>query len=177
MYRAKLVAALTAAALLAACEARIGKEDGEAAKNPETAAAGASAEGKAEMGQFSIDAPGFDLKFDIPEGMSERADIDSDSDVLYPGARLTGMHIQAEEGTGRDSVELRFASGDTPQAIADWYRDPARADTLKVATVRQEGGSLIVEGTEIDDGDPFTVRLDAGGESGTDGRLILSDRD
>ncbi|PWG02951.1 hypothetical protein [Sphingosinicella humi] len=177
MNRAKLVAALSAAVLLIACEARIGKDDGETAKSGEGNASVASAEGKSETGQFSIDAPGFDLKFRIPEGMTDRAKIDSDSDVLYPGARLTGMHIQAEEGSGRDSVELRFASSDAPQTVAAWYQDPGRADKLKVAAVRQEGGSLIVEGSETDDGDPFTVHLSAGTGGGTDGRLVLSDRD
>ena len=169
-------AALCVAALLTACEARIGKED-EPASDTNGAAMAVSAEGKAAEGQFSIDAPGFDLKFDIPEGMTENADIDSDSDVLYPGARLTGMHIQAEEGTGRDSVELRFASSAAPQAIAAWYRDPARAETLAVTSVRQDGSGLVVEGTETDDGDPFTLRLNAGEAGGTDGRLILSDTD
>ena len=175
MYRAKHVAALSAAILLVACEARIGREDEQAANGSEAANATASAAGQAESGQFSIDAPGFDLSFDIPEGMTGRADIDSDSDVLYPGARLTGLHIQAEEGSGRDSVELRFASSDPPRVIADWYRDPARAETLTVASVTPEGEGLVVQGSETGGGDPFTVRLQAA-NGGTDGRLVLSDR-
>ena len=176
MSRAKFVAALSAAALLAACEARIGRDD-EAPAEGNAAAAAESAAGQAEKGQFSIDAPGFDLKFDIPEGMTDHAKVDSDSDVLYPGARVSGLHIQAAEGAGRDSVELRFASSDAPQAIADWYRDPARAETLTIGSVKQEAGSIVVEGTEKDGGDPFTVRLGAGQGGGTDGRLVLSDRD
>jgi hypothetical protein len=74
-------------------------------------------------------------------------------------------------------VELRFASSDAPQAIADWYRDPARAETITIAAVKEEAGSIVVDGTEKDDGDPFTVRLGAGQGGGTDGRLVLSDRD
>lgn len=176
MRRSTLLAALSAAALLAACEARIGRED-EAAADANEATPAASASGQAEEGQFSIDAPGFALKFDIPEGMTENAEVDSDSDVLYPDARVTGLHIQALEGTGRDSVELRFASSDAPQAIADWYRDPARAETLTVASVTQDAGAIVVQGTETDGGDPFTVRLGSGEGGGTDGRLILSDQD
>lgn len=170
------LAALSAIALLAACEARIGRED-EAAAEANGATAAASAEGQAEPGQFSIDAPGFELKFNIPEGITENTEVDSDSDLLYPGARVTGLHIQAAEGSGRDSVELRFASNEAPPAIADWYREPARKETLTVASVARQGGEIVVQGTEADGGEPFTVRLGPGEGGGTDGRLVLSDRD
>src|SRR3546814_21189297 len=102
MRRPTFLAALSAAALLTACEARIGMED-EGAADTNGAAATVSAEGRAQEGQSSIDAPGFDLKFDIPEGMTEHADVASDSDSPYPGARPTGLHSQPREGTGRDS--------------------------------------------------------------------------
>ncbi|MFC7498932.1 hypothetical protein ACFQRC_06830 [Enterovirga sp. GCM10030262] len=179
MNRTSFVAALCAASLLAACEAKIGKEDAAA---PTADADGAreeiSAEGKAEEGQFSINAPGFDLKFDIPDGLAERAEVESDSDILYPGSSLSGLHIEAGErsdGRDRGAVELRFASADAPDKIAAWYRDPARAAVLTIASAGREGDDTVIRGTQKEDGDPFTVRLSPASGGGTDGRLVFSD--
>ena len=94
----KLLPILAPLALLAACEARIGKDEqpGAAAEGNQSAAV--SAEGKAEEGQFSIKAPGLDLKLNIPDAIQQRATIDSDSEILYPGATLAGMHVEAGGG-------------------------------------------------------------------------------
>ena len=179
MSRTVLFAAIGAAALtLAACEAKIGKDDADNAPAAKGAPTDVSAEGKAKEGQFSIDAPGFALKFDIPEGIADHADVESDSDVLYPGAELSGMHIQAgDDAKGRDSgsVELRFTSVDAPGRVAAWYRDPARAKDLTVSAARREGDGFVIEGKD-DEGDPFKVIIGQGANGGTDGRLVLSDK-
>lgn len=175
MRRIRLVTIVSAALLLGACEARVGKGDGEApADSNAVDAAEVSAAGKAEQGEFSINAPGFDLAFDIPEGMTENAEIDSDSGLFYPDAQLSGMHIEA--GEGRDAVELRFTSAADPETVAAWYRDPARAGDLSIASARKDGGGFVIEGTQAQDGEPFTVRLGPAEGGGTDGRLVLSDR-
>lgn len=176
--KSRLLAALCASTLLVACEARIGRDEEEktASTDNATAAAEISAEGKAEEGQFSINAPGFGLKFNIPEGMREHAE--TDGDILYPGAELTGMHIEAgetAEGQGDGAVELRFTSTEAPDLIATWYRDPARAGDITVTSIKQEGDGFVVEGMQKDDKDPFKVRLAPRAGGGTDGRLILRD--
>ena len=174
MTPSKLVAALGAIALLAACEARIGNDKA----GGDTAATETSVKAGAEEGQLSIDAPGFEMTLDIPDALAERADLDSDSGILYPGATLSGMHVEARDrGAGGTSlVELRFTSTDAPAAIAAWYRDPARAADFAVTSASGAGGSFAIAGTQKEDGDPFELSLSPRAGGGTDGRLRLRDR-
>jgi len=155
-------------ALLTACEARVGKEDAAADAN---SSGEASPEGKAEEGQLSIKAPGFDLKLDIPDAIN--ADTDRDSDIFYPGAKVSGLHIEGDRSGG--GVELAFATTDAPDKVAAWYRDPARADAFAVSSAAREGAGYRIEATQKDDGDPFTVKIAPRG-TGTDGRLVFRDR-
>ena len=168
--KTKIVIAVTAMALLGACEARIGRDDKAGASERAQAAAGG-----AEEGTFSIDAPGFDLKINIPEGMKDGM-VNSDSEILYPGAQLSGMHVNADgQGNARDKVELRFTSADAPDKVAAWYRDGARAETFAIASAVEKNGTYTLSGTEVEDGDPFTLQLARRGE-GTDARLTLQDK-
>ncbi len=176
MPAAKPLALICALALLSACEAKLGKEadKGEPAQGKSELA---SAEGKAEDGQFSIKAPGLDMKIDIPAGVTSHGD--SDSDVLYPGSTLSGMHIEGARGGGESkgnaAIELRFTTPDAPEKVAAWYRDPARASGFAVSGIRREEGGFLISGTEKKDGDAFTLRLSPKGV-GTEGRLTLTDR-
>ena len=167
---ALLIGALT---LLAACEAKIGKD---ADKEAETKgqAAGSPAEGKAKEGEFSIDAPGFDMKVDIPGGLTTSSG--SDSDMLYPGSTLSGMHIGAGKGgSGQSGVELRFTTTDAPKKVAAWYRNPARSEQFSIESARREGGAIVIAGKEKQDGDPFTIHLSPRSGGGTDARVNLTD--
>jgi hypothetical protein len=178
MAAAKPLTLICALAFLSACEAKIGKEadKGDAAAKGETKAA--AAEGKAQEGQFSIKAPGFDMKIDIPAGVTSHGD--SDSDMLYPGATLSGMHIEGSkggaDGKGDAGIELRFTTPDAPKRVAAWYRDSARATAFSIASAKQEGAVYVISGVEKADGDPFTLRLGARDGGGTEGRLTLADR-
>ena len=58
---------------------------------------------------------------------------------------------------------------------AAWYRDPARAAVLTIASAGREGDDTVIRGTQKEDGDPFTVRLSPASGGGTDGRLVFSD--
>jgi hypothetical protein len=170
MQARTLPTALSAILLLAACEARVGKET-------QSDVSQRSAEAKAEEGKFSIEAPGFGLKLSIPQALAERAEVDSDSGLLYPGSTLSGLHVEARDGAegGRSGVELRFVSSDPPATVAAWYRDPVRARDFAVSSANETGGTWVISGAEREDGDPFEVTLGPRG-GGTDGRLRLRDR-
>jgi hypothetical protein len=171
----RLIAAAAAMMLLAGCDARVGKsEDAKASGNPD-----APAEGKAEEGKLSLKAPGFDVAIRIPEGLSDRANMDEDNKLLFPGSKLSGLHIAAAMGDGtkdKSGVELRFTSSEPVEKVLAWYRDPARKDDFRLSSDGREGAATLLEGKSGGDKDPFKLRLSAREGGGTDGRLTLTER-
>ena len=163
---------ISALALLAACEMKLGTDE----KREAAGQAAKTAEGKSEEGSISIDAPGFDMKLNIPDAL--RAEIGADGDILYPGSKLAGLHVQANDGSGAgdDSVELRFSTADAPAKVAAWYRDPAQAKELTVSSAEQQGQGYRITGTSKGDADPFTLTLAPAAGGGTEGRIVLQDR-
>lgn len=164
-------ALLLAALSLAACEAKIGSDQ------PGNGVQRAAAEGKAEAGVLSIDAPGFDMKLKIPESI--RAEVGTDTALIYPGATLAGLHVAANADSTKGasgSVEMRFTTPDALEKVAAWYRDPARAAELAVSSAVREGTGLVMTGTRAGEGDPFTLHLAPASGGGTEARLTLSDR-
>ena len=157
---------------LTACEMRIGNDAPPVADN-------ASAAGRAENGQFSIEAPGFNLYVTIPEGMAERGTVSNDNGLVYPGATVAGIHVQGGReqrgGHNNGEVELRLTSADAPDRIAAWYRDPARADRFRVASTTQDGNATVISGTGRRDNERFTLRIAPGAGGGSDLRLLLAD--
>lgn len=174
----KLHLVLTAGLLLGACEARIGKGDDATASNSSAEAGSSPAAGKAKEGELSIKAPGFDMKVNIPRAITNHVNADSDDQLVYPGSSVDGLHIEAsakQEGKGDSGVELRFKTGDAFDKVAAWYRDPARRDGFSIGEVGREGNSLVIAGTQKEDGDPFRLQLSPAAGGGTEGRLTLSD--
>jgi hypothetical protein len=175
MDRPYLCAALAAAALLGACEA---KTDRNSAGN--VSAEPVSAEGKAEEGKISVKAPGFDLKFSLPKGVVGEARVERDSKLLYPGAILRGMAIAAGEGRGEggdSEVEIGFSTADQLDQVVAWYRDPARAEGFRLERAAKEGDEWRVAGVQKRDGHRFKLRLSRREGGGTDGRLAVRHRD
>jgi hypothetical protein len=167
------IAATAALLVLAACEARVGNDvrpDGNG-----------SAENKAEEGQVSINAPGVQMKINIPEGLRHEASIHDDGSLVFPGSTMSGMHIEGgqegEQGKSDGQVELRFASTTGPDAVAVWYQDPARARDFTIASASRDGAAYIFAGTRTNGHGPFRVRLAPRAGGGTDGRVLLSDED
>ena len=170
MLPRSLAVLAAAAAMLGACEARIGNDAPPVEAN-------ASAAGKAEEGRLTVSAPGFDMSIDIPEGLRGDTRMDGEG-IIYPGAEFGGIHVQGrpeEGGHDQGEVEIRFTSGDPLDRVVAWYRDSARAGDFTLRSARREGDAVLIEGTGREDGDPFRLRLTAEG-GGTEGRLLLSDR-
>jgi hypothetical protein len=176
MKRLIPIAAAGTAILLGGCEMKLPEEDGNAAAGANVQA---SAEGKAEDGKISIKAPGFDLAISIPKEVARGTRADGDNKILYPGVAISGMHIAAGEGggEGNSEVEMRFTSSDAPQRLADWYRDPARADGFALSRASGEGRGFVIDGVQKADKHPFTVYLAPREAGGTDGRLVVRHRD
>jgi len=166
------IAAAASALALSACEARFGNDAAQSAEG------NGSAENKAEDGRVTVSAPGFEMKLNIPEGIRRQANIDRDNDVIYPGSSFGGIHVEggARDGNGErgGQVELTFTTGDGPDAVARWYRDPARTERFTVETENREGAALVIAGTRRDGG-RFSVRLSPREGGGTSGRALLRD--
>jgi hypothetical protein len=157
--------------LLSGCEMRIGNDAGPVADN-------ASAAGRAENGQLTVEAPGFNLSVTIPEGTSERGNVQGSDGLVYPGATVAGIHVQGgreERGAHGGEVELRLTSADAPDRIAAWYRDPARAGDFTVASTTRDGDATVIGGTGRRDNERFTLRIAPRAGGGSDMRLLLSD--
>lgn len=169
MTAAKLVPAIAAIALLGACEARFGNDAAPVEAN-------ASAENRSADGRLTIEAPGFNLQMDMPEGMRDRAEVQSNS-LIYPGATFNGIHIQGGREQGaQDGVELRFSTATAIDQVGAWYRDPARASEFTISSDTPDGAGFVLAGTGREDGDRFTLHVAPRAGGGTDGRLLLTDR-
>jgi hypothetical protein len=165
------LAATSAALMLTACDARFGN-DVEPGGN-------GSAENKAEEGQVSINAPGVQMKINIPEGLRHEASIHDESGLIYPGSTMSGMHVEGgregEHGKSEGEVELRFASTDAPDVLAHWYQDPVRARDFTVGSAGRDGAAWVFAGTRKNGDGRFRLRLEPRQGGGTDGRVLLSD--
>jgi hypothetical protein len=173
--RPSLSTAAAVLVLLGACQMQ--DDENEAAAN---ASQPISAEGKAEEGKISIQAPGFDLTFSLPKEMSQAAKVDKDSKILYPGATIAGVAVAAGKGgsdADQSEVELRFRTADPVERVVAWYRDPARAAGFRLQSVAKEGEAVVVAGIQNSDRHPFKVRLAPQPNGGTDGRLTIHHSD
>ena len=177
MTRTYILPLAAAAALaLSACEAKFGNDAA-----PVNKSGNVSAEGKAEDGRISINAPGFEMKVSIPEGMRERAGIDDHDGIIYPNSTFSGMHVQRgndrPDGHSQGAVELAFTSADAPDIVARWYQDPARGAQFTIATANRQGADFVIAGTTKDDNSQFQVRLSPRQAGGSEARINLTDRD
>jgi hypothetical protein len=173
-------AVLICAAAAAACDLPPSSEaeKAEAANQMAAEQQRAGAEGKAEEGRLSIKAPGIDIAIEVPDAVRDRAQANVRSEFLPPGSRVRGFHVQGDGGNhaaGRDSVEIRFTAPQPPSDVVGWYNDPARRPKFTISGAERAEGEQVLTGTTAE-GAPVRVHLAARG-TGTDGRLVLVDRD
>jgi hypothetical protein len=168
----KLLPALAAVTLLAACDVKIGNDAGNVSEN-------ASAAGRAQEGRVTIEAPGFNMSMNIPESALNDTRIDDDR-VIYPGSQFGGVHVQGRPGRGDHDgggeVELRFTTGDAVDKVVAWYRDPARRDDLSVLSAERQGEAFLLTGTAGNEKKPFTLRITPRAGGGSEARLLISDK-
>ena len=49
-------------------------------------------------GEVTINAPGVQMRINIPEGLRHEASIHDDSGLVYPGSTMSGMHTSGFAG-------------------------------------------------------------------------------
>ena len=164
----RLLPAMAALSALSACGALSG--------NDVATMGNGSAENRAEEGQISISGPGVQMKIDVPGGLRREAGISGDSGIVYPGSHVGGVHVESGSGEGSPDgeVELRFSTRDSPEQVARWYMDPARAREFVIASSGREGEAYIFAGTARDRS-RFRVRLAPGAGGGTEARALVAD--
>jgi hypothetical protein len=173
MRNSKLAVLTGLAMSLTACDWLTARHDDDEPGNDSP-----SAEGKAEAGQVALKAPGLDVSFTVPKSLTRDVKVHNDIKILYPKTAITGMYAAGGGEKDKESeVEFRFTSPDAPDSIAAWYRDPARAQAFKLEDVTREGRDTLIRGTPRGGNDHFKVRLSARAQGGTDGRLVIHDKD
>lgn len=119
-------------------------------------------------GQVKIKAPGFAGSIRLPKIHINAEDFEVNGVKLYPGSTIDDFRADAEDKAGNDDkgkVTIRFRSPAAPTTVRDWFRDNMTKQGFKVET---RGNGL--EGT-TEDGQPFSVRLDADGDGKSKGRM------
>jgi len=177
MSHSRTLPALAAFALLAACDGhlKMGNEADAGGSNQSQSAAG-----QAQDGRLTVKAPGLDMSINIPEEPRSAATADADTRIIPPGATIGGLHVQGEQGSGRNggggAVEMTFTAAQPPEQVAAWYRDPARAADFTVSSTARQGSEIVIAATPKPEGEAFTVRLRGGAGGGTEARLVISER-
>jgi hypothetical protein len=119
-------------------------------------------------GQVEIKAPGFAGSIRLPKIHINAEDFEINGVKLYPGSTIDDFRADAEDKGGNDDkgkVTIRFRSPATPTTVRDWFRDNMTKQGFKVETRGNE-----LAGT-TEDGQPFSVQLDADGGGKSKGRM------
>ena len=128
--------------------------------------------GDTEPGKFELNLPGgIEAKVNLPEGLGEHGKFDIDGVGLYPGAKVRSVNVNASDAreTRTAVVKIGFAAPADAAAVADWYQQ--QFDTRHKPVTRR-GETL--SGT-TDDGDAFTLALEAAGTGASKGLLTITD--
>lgn len=165
MRRALLLVAVLA---LAACDR--GSGDGTAISINAHDADG-NVTGSFQNGSLAIDAPGFQGAIKLPKIQLDAENFDMNGVHLYPGSKITGMNIDAQDhrgGTDEAAVRVSFRSPADPASVRQWF-----AERLGKAgyTLHADGNGL--SGTTNED-KPFRLELSNAGTNAAEGRIIVS---
>ena len=128
--------------------------------------------GDTDTGKFELKLPGgIEAKVNLPEGLGEHGKFDIDGVGLYPGAKVRSVNVNASDAreTRTAVVKIGFAAPADAAVVADWYQQ--QFDGKHKPVVRR-GETL--SGT-TDDGDAFTLAMQAAGTGASTGLLTIID--
>jgi hypothetical protein len=128
--------------------------------------------GDTDTGKFELKLPGgIEAKVNLPEGLGEHGKFDIDGVGLYPGAKVRSVNVNASDAreTKTAVVKIGFAAPADAAVVADWYQQQFDA---KHKPVTRRGETL---SGATDDGDAFTLALEAAGTGASKGLLTITD--
>jgi len=120
-------------------------------------------------GNVSFELPGFSAKVNVPEGLMDKSDFDIDGVKLYPGARVTGMNVNATGGGSTSIVKIAFAAPDAPAKVRDWYENAFAAKSIAIT---RSGEGLA---GKTADGDGVLMAFAPSNGGGTTGTIDIRD--
>lgn len=174
--RDALIAILLCGLAVAACEA--GQAD--KAETPqisvdlsttdegESSDSGLQLKADTETGEMQVKLPGgIEGKIKLPEGLDGDTEFDLGGVGRYPGAKLTGVDINALGGKDGARVELGFTAPGSAETVADWY---AKAFAAKGRNVTRSGTTL---STTTGDGEPLVMALRDGTNGVATGQITI----
>ena len=160
--------------LLAACELKVGKDDGgkDAAslKVGEDGNVAITAEDGADG--VSVSVPGFDAKVRVPGIEIGGDNMDIDGMKLYPGSEVKGINVTDQKGPGNSRVEMRFTSPAAPDKVAAYYAAAAPGeDFTDVKVANKDGGATFT--AKKSDGDDVTIVMNPATGGTTSGQILI----
>ena len=153
---------LLPALLLAGCEAKIdadSKDDG----NTSVVINGSD-------GQFSLDTSDFQAKLKLPKFAMDTGHMDIDGVKLYPGSKVDGVNVNAQDGKDgakdEGKVTIGFASPDAPAKLLGYYRK-AFADNGYTVASAAAGDMAVAASKAPDKAVRVALQPDGAGSKGT----------
>ena len=159
------LALLLPIALLAACE-RKGHDATVEIQSGNGSTQIAAEPGK--EGRLKIDTPGVKADIQVPflGALTDKMDIDGVR--LYPGSKIAGVHINADDSKDEGQFDMRFAAPAGRDKVAEWFREQFDANGFKMTAQ----GSRFA-GTN-DEGKPVTLDLRDGANGTTEGEIRIA---
>ncbi len=125
-----------------------------------------------KTGQVAINAPGFSGKFTLPKIQLDAKDFNLNGVHLYPGSKIKGMSIFADDGAkteggeGSGRVRITFDSPADAATVRDWFAEKlAKAD---FALTKSANGLV----GKDEKGDPFSIKLTPGADGHATGEIV-----
>jgi len=150
--------------LLAACE----RKGHEAAV--EIRSGNGSTQISAEPGKESrlkIDTPGVKADIQVPFLSALTENMEIDGVRLYPGSKIAGVHVNADDSKDEGKFDLRFSAPAGREKVNAWFQQQFDANDFKMTL---QGNRFT--GTN-DEGHPVTLDMRDGPNGTTEGEIRI----